>query len=622
MNQSYVENPPFEYMDSSSKNQVKSWKHFGSDFRDRIETARSPGIGLNIEKRSWDVEKDEILKRNSSTQISLTTPNVWTVGAGAGAEAEAEADRIECTRNKRDQSILTRCDKSETVLLTKGHGNSSMAANAIGCNQRHYQGTPSQSYKVQSPQISSRIDPKTTRFLHRNEFESLRSEYSEYLRELVSQNDIPKSSFRGTKNQVRFVVRNRPLRDHEVKGGELSVIEVPWGSSTTMALYEANVLADRDILDCKIHLFRFDTVVSETASAEEFYNQSVRSSVADAIDGGLGTIIVFGPDECGKSRTISDIEYRASLDLFSDPVVSTRSVSVKCMGIGFGGDHFVDLIGPIHNQVETVKLGEDYQIEGALQINVSSARDFLDTLCLARQRLASASRRMLQQQGEAASYLLCEIRIRNQSGKLGSLYLLQCPRGDEVQSTKKKRNPFANLMETLRTKPSTSNLAPTCVLTRLLGPCILSSGKSKVCLVAGVSPSSLDTEATLSTLISSREYMRGIEHNYVGWSNVELGKTDTEDEKDLMLPRQWSRKQLMDWIARKNLLDRKVEGEFTGSNVMKMGTKELKEFFFNSAVNGEEKASRLFNALRAENDRVARLRVKRKFALQKTKNDV
>mmetsp|Transcript_3380 Transcript_3380/g.9416 ORF Transcript_3380/g.9416 Transcript_3380/m.9416 type:complete len:262 (+) Transcript_3380:54-839(+) len=92
MNQSYVENPPFEYMDSSSKNQVKSWKHFGSDFRDRIETARSPGIGLNIEKRSWDVEKDEILKRNSSTQISLTTPNVWTVGAGAGAEAEAEAD--------------------------------------------------------------------------------------------------------------------------------------------------------------------------------------------------------------------------------------------------------------------------------------------------------------------------------------------------------------------------------------------------------------------------------------------------------------------------------------------------------------------------------------------------
>ena len=47
---------------------------------------------------------------------------------------------------------------------------------------------------------------------------------------------------------------------------------------------------------------------------------------------------------------------------------------------------------------------------------------------------------------------------------------------------------------------------------------------------------------------------------------------------------------------------------------------QLKDYFYRSnGKNGENGANKLFNALRAENDRIARLRVKRKFALQKAK---
>eukprot|EP00536_Pseudo-nitzschia_multiseries_P008539 jgi/Psemu1/287864/fgenesh1_pg.217_\ len=612
----HVETPPHEHMHSSSKRPVISRKPLSFNFRDRIEHARSPSTAWNVEKKVCTEEKDKGFKRAISAQSYIASPKGWT--------AVNEPDRIECTRNEIDQAVRTKRDEYEKIVFARRHDTLSMTTNQFGCHQSNPQDTPFQSDKpeISSPQRSYGLGPNTACWLNREEFESLRIEYSEYVRRFFSENDNTKSTFLRTKNRMKFIVRNRQLQNHEFERGEVPIIDVPRDSSTTMALYEANLLQDRMAIDYKIHLFRFDAIFSETASTEDFYSQTVRPNVTEAINGGLGTTIVFGPDENGKSRTITDIEQRTAFDLFSDPLASNRSVSIKYMGIGFSGNKFVDLIGPIHNKVNVVELHGNYQTEGALQIEVSSAKHFLNALRLARQRLASRS--ILQQEREAASYLLCEIRIRDWKGTSGCLYLLQCPSGHEVRSAEKDKslveyNPLASLMEMLRNKSLIHNLSLSCALTRLLASSIIASEQASVCLVATVSPSSVNTEATLSTLLSSREYMREIERNHDGWSDVELGKTHTREENDLMLPRQWSGKRLMEWAMTKKLLDKKIEGGLTGNDVMKMSMKQLKESFFNAALNGDKKASRLFNALRAENDRVARLRVKRKFALQKSK---
>ena len=219
--------------------------------------------------------------------------------------------------------------------------------------------------------------------------------------------------------------------------------------------------------------------------------------------------------------------------------------------------------------------------------------------------------------------------IRNRNGEAGCLSLLVCPSGDEVQTLGTEINdseakPLASLMEMIRNKTSAKNGLPskpqrTCNLTRLLAPSIFTSKQSKIFLVAAVSPSSVDTEATLLTMLSSRKYMNGIIRSNMELVNTELGEKATPGENTLILPRQWSRIQLIEWLTKKNLIDIGVGRELSGKIVMNMTKIQLKDYFYCAAEDGDKRANKLFVALRAENDRIARLRVKRKFALQKAK---
>ena len=200
--------------------------------------------------------------------------------------------------------------------------------------------------------------------------------------------------------------------------------------------------------------------------------------------------------------------------------------------------------------------------------------------------------------------------------------MLLCPSGDDIQTKKKSQsltehNPLAELMTMLQNKSSLDSVSRTTSLTRVLAPSILETKQSHVCLVAAVSPSSVDTETSLSSMISSMEYMKESTASSTEiTSRIKNIEAESQGTNDLMLPRQWSKVQLMDWVKRKNLVDHLVEGNLSGKIVMKMSIHQIKECFFSSSDSGDRKAKRLFRALRAENDRVARLRVKRKFALQ------
>jgi hypothetical protein len=104
--------------------------------------------------------------------------------------------------------------------------------------------------------------------------------------------------------------------------------------------------------------------------------------------------------------------------------------------------------------------------------------------------------------------------------------------------------------------------------------------------------------------------------------NKELCEKASYEENDLILPRQWSKIQLLNWLTKKHLVtDEPLDSseKLCGKCVMQMTKQQLKDSFYYATEDANKKASKLFAALRGENDRIARFRVKRKFALQKAK---
>ena len=80
-----------------------------------------------------------------------------------------------------------------------------------------------------------------------------------------------------------------------------------------MALYETNALLDQSVLDMKAHVFQFDAVFSERTSFDEFYSRTVQWNVKDAMNGGLGAILLLGSDNFERSHTLSNIERKVSV---------------------------------------------------------------------------------------------------------------------------------------------------------------------------------------------------------------------------------------------------------------------------------------------------------------------
>jgi len=220
--------------------------------------------------------------------------------------------------------------------------------------------------------------------------------------------------------------------------------------------------------------------------------------------------------------------------------------------------------------------------------------------------------------------------IRNGDGKAGCLSLLVCPCGDgmhraleiDTDSANKEIKSLAHIMDITRSLASSQNRLKSesqCSLTKLLTSSITRKKEFNICLVAALSSSSADTEVTLKTMILLKNEMNG---NLRRNKNKELCEKASYEENDLILPRQWSKIQLLNWLTKKHLVtDEPLDSseKLCGKCVMQMTKQQLKDSFYYATEDANKKASKLFAALRGENDRIARFRVKRKFALQKAK---
>jgi hypothetical protein len=70
-------------------------------------------------------------------------------------------------------------------------------------------------------------------------------------------------------------------------------------------------------------------------------------------------------------------------------------------------------------------------------------------------------------------------------------------------------------------------------------------------------------------------------------------------------PKNWSHQQLLEWLRSNQFLEKRVPDHIDGKQAMKMGRIQLQHAFF-TGEEANRKADRLFNALRAEKDKVSR----------------
>jgi len=476
-----------------------------------------------------------------------------------------------------------------------------------------------------------KLDQRTVRLLHANKFETLRQQSSEYVRKFLVGNKIVESKQPGMKNNVRFVVRFTPLSDFDVERGNFGIVELSEDCSTIVALYEASILPDLMTLDLKAHLFQFDAVFSEKVSFDFFYIRSgLQDLVRETLNGGLGTIIIFGGNNYGKSNTTSDMFNRVGFDIFFNARKSNCSVFVKYLG--FNSNRCIDLLGPIGSVTKLVKSEGGYETKGVVEAGISSTKELLDMLSDAKQRLVTEM--IVQQEDKINNYLLCQIIIKIGNGEAGCLSLLVCPCDDGVPALEfdyKKIDPLAHVMDITRSMASAKNCCTSESqklrnVTKLLPQSVVNNKELNICFVAAMSSSSVDTEAIIGKMLSLKtlknEMNGNLQYNKKLFKKEVCGKV-SEAENDLILPRQWSKIQLLNWLTKKNLIAGELldkSEKLSGKCVMQMTKQQLKHSFYKSTEDGDNKAGKLFAALRGENDRIARLRVKRKFVLQQQKN--
>ena len=465
------------------------------------------------------------------------------------------------------------------------------------------------------------LDQRTVRILYSMDFDQLIEEHIQH-----QTKDLLLRYSRGTPNRnpddLALYVRKRPLLEDEAANMEFDVINAETGQPNAMVIYVASMLSDLQTKDIQANLHEFDHVFSEFTLDEDVYATLARPEVTRAQGGGQAAIVVFGHSDTGKTHNMLGIEERAVYDLFeSSHGAAPRSVSVQFLELS--GTHIVDLLGSQPNAVHISEEAGRFRVEGSTVKIAGNPRELLRILSDGRRHLMRSS-------GKHADhgYILCQFTV-NQKWGVGHLSLLECP-GSELVDTNSPSSTFRGLMDRIRMKAEGKihdhPFRGLNFVTKAMQH-ILESPKSKISVLATVSPAASSTEETLAVLgalasvapvhvLKRQPQLRSSPPPFPTPEQENVSpKNKIYPRDELSLPRQWNRDELIEWMARKHLLGDQLPYDIDGRKAMRMTIGQLQETFYGEA--DRKKADRLHQALRAENDRVARMRVKARMAQER-----
>jgi kinesin family protein 2/24 len=453
------------------------------------------------------------------------------------------------------------------------------------------------------------LDQRTVRLLYAKEFSDIiASQKGGLYQENQDENETP---FPLGRNGVSFVVRKRPILKEEIFSGDFDVVATY--SQESVKVYQTQMQSDLITKQVKPVTFRCNGAFSDgfSSGSEEFYRRAARPMVQSAMNGGCSTMVMFGQPGSGKTHTMSDIEEQAAFDIFGSSL--ERNIAVSVTYIELCGSQCTDLLGVPGAFVRVVeKEGGHFRFKGALSKSAASAENLI--------AIITGAKRRRKAMGTIAavglhSHIFCQINIRNERQR-GSLILLETAGTEKGYSKLESAEvtSLQGLMDCFRARVSrTPSIAPynSSNMTKILRECF-ERQDSRFCMVANISPKATDTECTIEMLATISDVMSGFRE---GIQESLSQESDDSQAEELILPRRWSHTDLVSFLVRKRLLGNPVPSEINGRFAMRMSKIQLKNTFYD--VLDDAKAEKLFVALRGENDRVARLRVKRRLAREK-----
>jgi len=119
-----------------------------------------------------------------------------------------------------------------------------------------------------------------------------------------------------SKNNVRVLVRKRPIFRHEVDGSEFDVVSCMEGR--VAVIHDTRMHADMRRMLITNNAFAFDGVFDERSSNEKVYQSACKPLVREAVLGGYATVCVYGQTGSGKSFTMTSFYEKAAHDIFAE----------------------------------------------------------------------------------------------------------------------------------------------------------------------------------------------------------------------------------------------------------------------------------------------------------------
>ena len=562
-----------------------------------------------------------------SLAAAQATPTARETSAVKQSSAKTKSFRASTSKPKKMATSQKNASSLTPPLVPTSKATSSRKQSKTPTPQNSTQRTPLRAVSNtpdDDDNVSTRrnLDKRSARLRYSGEFHAQISKYkqSPSLFSPAATSPVPSSS---VSSSVQVYVRKRPIFPHETARGDFDVVSMNDTASSSVVVYRTQMAADmKQKLVQPVAFGGLAAAFDSNVDSQAVYDTAVAPLVEAVVLGkAAATLLMFGQTGSGKTYTMSACQERVAHQLFA--ANSCRQVQVQ--SIELAGKNCRDLMVTSEEASAQVKVLEQedgsVRFVNAASAAVSSAEELNQLLTAVKERRATQATR--QNDESSRSHAVYQIRLHPKSSscsKASVLTLVDCAgterRNDSIYHCRERQAESAEinaslyaLKECIRRKRSNHVPYRQHLLTRVLRES-LESDEAPLAVIATVAPNATDTEHTLETL-----------KTVCTLTNATCVEGEFQKVESLTVPvvpkppKQWTHEELLDWMARKHLEPTgAVAAHLNGRTVMRMSKVQLRNAFFGDG--DVDRADSLFRHLRAETDRVARMDLKRRFALK------
>lgn len=372
-----------------------------------------------------------------------------------------------------------------------------------------------------------------------------------------------------------------------------------------------------------------------TVGSEHVYRTAVRPLLHSVLyESRPATLLMFGQTGSGKTYTMTACQKLVAAEIFAT-TRDVNQVQVQCLELV--GKKCRDLLN-CETDADDVRIVDiddgSVTFVNACTAVADSPRELMSVLVESQKRRATQSTE--QNDVSSRSHAIYQIRTLDGNGKArgGVLTLLDCAgterRNDSLFHSKERQAESAEINSSLyslkecirvRSRNAKAKSANQRVrvpyrssnLTRVLRES-LECSDAHLAVIAAVAPNATDTEHTIQTLtllanLTGTDFDEG--------ESQKLTSPTMGDDQPSVAPKKWNHTELVAWLSEQQLLlgHSPVPRQLDGSTLMRMSKIQLRNTFYGDQADRSaavKKADLLFQSLRAESVRVARLDMKRR----------